>query len=78
MSDLLNMTYINCLPQPFTAVLYGGDEWPLYDICVETGIVRIDVCGMLEIKHIGDIKIFRDMDGVNHDPDDFYLEEVEK
>ncbi len=75
MSDLLRMDYINSLPQPFFAHFYGGSEWPVHDIDVETGLLRIDVCGLLDVKHIGDVKFFRDMDGVEHDADSFYNED---
>ena len=74
MSDLLAISYINSLPQPFFASLYGGGEWPVYDIDVQTGLLRIDVCGLLEVKHIRDVKYFLDDFGAEHDPDTFYLE----
>lgn len=72
MTDKLNMDYINSLPQPFIAHFYGGSEWPVFDIEVQTGLLRIDVIGMLEVKHISDVKFFRDMDGTEHDADSFY------
>ena len=72
MSDLLRIHHINSLPQPFIAHFYGGSEWPVYDIDVETGLIRIDVCGLLEIKQIGDVKFFRDMNHVEHDAESFY------
>jgi hypothetical protein len=71
-ADLLRMDYINSLPQPFIARFYGGDEWPMHDIDVQTGLLRIDVCGKLEAKHIGDVRFFVDANGVEHDADDFY------
>lgn len=78
MSDLLDMAYINSLPQPFMAQKWGdkGDDWlwPVNDIEVQTGMMRIDVCGMLDVLHIGDIKRFKDMDGKWHDADDFYID----
>lgn len=77
MSDLLRMDYINSLPQPFIAMFCGGSAWPVYDIDVETGLLRIDVCGMLEIKHIGEVLNFLDCDGVEHDSETFYSEYVE-
>jgi hypothetical protein len=53
MSDLLNMELINSLPQPLWVSSNGKDWWwPVYDICVETGLVRIDVCGKLQTNHI--------------------------
>ena len=74
MADLLRMEYINSLPQPFIARFCGGSEWPVYDIDVETGLLRIDICGKLDIKHIGDVRHFTDIDGAVHDADDFYVE----
>lgn len=74
-SDLLKMEYINSLPQPFIARFFGGSEWPVYDIDVETGLLRIDVVGLLEVKHIGDVKSFRDAEGTEHDSASFYNED---
>lgn len=75
MSDLLRMDHINSLPQPFVAHFCGGSEWPVFDIDVETGLLRIDVCGLLEVTNIGNVMFFRDMDGVEHDADSFYNED---
>lgn len=77
MSDILNMGYINSLPQPFFARLCGGNSWPVHDIDVETGLLRIDVVGLLQAVHIGDVLFFRDACGAEHDPDSFYLEEAQ-
>ena len=80
MSDLLRMDYINSLPQPFMATFCGGDEWPVYDIEVCTGWVRIDICGMLDIKDIGEVLFFTDADGNKHDMETFFsdYEETEQ
>ena len=75
MSDLLRIDHINSLPQPFIARLLGGSEWPVYDIDVETGLLRIDVCGLLEVKHITDVTLFIDAEWVIHDVDSFYNED---
>jgi hypothetical protein len=74
MADKLNIDAINALPHPLVACLYGGSEWQIHDICVETGLMRIDVCGLLEVKMFADVKDLRDGDGLSHDPDDFYNE----
>ena len=77
MSDLLRMDHINSLPQPFLAHFYGGSEWEVYDIDVETGLLRVLVCGLLDVKHISDVKFFRDMNGGGEpDVDSFYNEEA--
>ena len=76
MSDLLDMGYINSLPQPFLLRMFGDKRldiwWPVYDIDVETGLLRIDVCGKLQAIHMGDVDVFRDANGKDHDADDFY------
>lgn len=74
MNDLLNMEYINSLPQPFVVRLLGDKDfsWELHDICVETGCLRFNVCGKLQPSHIGEISAFRDMDGKEHNPETFY------
>lgn len=74
MTDRLRMDYINSLPQPFLALFFGGKDWwwPVYDIDVETGLMRIDVCGKLQVMHFGDVKELRDEGGVSHDPETFY------
>ncbi len=76
MTDLLKIDYINSLPQPFMVTFLGGAEWPLHDIDVETGALRIDVCGMLDAYHIGDVIHFTDLEGVKHDPETFYIDYV--
>jgi len=72
MKDILRMEHINSLAQPFMATFYGGDEWPVYDIEVRTGLVRIDVVGKLQICDISDINFFTDEEGNKHDSDTFY------
>jgi len=74
MSDILKMDYINSLPQPFIARFIGGSEYPIYDIDVETGLMRVDVMGKLDVTHISEVNYFLDMDGVKHDPETFYCE----
>lgn len=76
MGDLLRLDYINSLPQPFIATMIGGSRWPVHDICVETGLMRLDVCGKLDVTHISDVRSFTDCDGGEHDPDSFYAEDA--
>lgn len=73
--DLLNMALINSLGQ-----LYGSENgscwwWPINDIDVQTGMLRIDVCGILQVGHISDFSAIRGDDEVIRDIDDFYLED---
>lgn len=74
--DLLNMEHINSLPHPLLVRFVGGDEWPLYDIDVSSGLLRIDVCGKLQVMHIGEVDIFYDADGIEHDAETFYTDYV--
>lgn len=76
MSGMLRMDFINGLPQPFIATFYGGSEWPVETIDVETGLMHIDVCGKLDRTHIGEVKFFTDADGIQHEADSFYSDWV--
>lgn len=75
MSDVLRMDYINSLPQPFL-VRFCGDKiwWPVNDFEVETGMMRIDVCGKLQAMHFGEVMEIRDGDHQAHDPETFYTD----
>ena len=76
MTDLLNMELINSLPQPLWVSENGKDWWwPVVDIDVQTGLMRIDVCGKLQVNHLADWHCVRDDTQVIHDPDTFYLED---
>lgn len=74
MSDVLRMEYINSLPHPLMATFFGGDEWPIYYVCVQTGLMKIDVCGMLDNKCFGEVKFITDADGEKHDAEVFYVD----
>lgn len=58
MTDLLDKNYIDSLPQPFFV-----DSWPVHDIDVQTGLFRINVCGLLDVRHIGEVIIIIDAHG---------------
>jgi hypothetical protein len=76
MSDVLRMDYINGLPHPFLARFCGDKTWwPVNDFEVGTGLMRIDVCGKLQVKSFGDVMEIQDGDGQLHDPDTFYNED---
>ena len=74
MADKLDIGALNSLPQPFLARFVGGDVWPIYDICVETGLTRIDVCGKLDIKDFCEITHLTDCDGQTHETEQFWLD----
>lgn len=75
-TDKLRMDYINSLPQPFL-IRFCGDKywWPVNDFEVETGLLRIDVCGKLQFKSMGEAMEIMDGENTVHDPDSFYNEE---
>lgn len=73
MADLLDMAYINSLPQPLWAGTWGHN-WPVYDICVQTGLMRLDVCGKLDITHIDKHITVKDATGKVHYTGDLYLD----
>ena len=74
MGDLLRIDHINSLPQPFMATFWGGDEWPVLLIDVQTGLMTIDVVGKSQNMHIDDVKHFTDIDGTDHDVATFYCD----
>jgi hypothetical protein len=74
--DVLDMAYINSLPQPFIGRMIGGGEWPVNDFEVATGMMRIDICGLLQVTHIGEFTSFRDGDGVVHPAEGFYSDAI--
>lgn len=77
-ADLLDMAYINSLPHPFMGRTRGGWWWPINDFEVQTGLIRIDVCGKMEVKHIGDFTAFRDGHGVERSSEAFYADANEE
>lgn len=54
------------------AVLYGGrGEWPIHDIELECGLLRIDVMGRLDVMEMSDVKrIIAGLETFNND--EFY------
>lgn len=76
MTDVLRMDHINSLPQPFFVRQYGSRDcwWPVHDVEVRTALVRIDVCGKLQVISFGDVAEIQDATGQSHDPDTFYAE----
>ena len=69
MADLLDMEYINSLPQPL-----WDDGWPVHDIEVSSGLYRIDVCGLLEVRHMDRCRSMKDATGRHHYTGDFYVD----
>lgn len=74
-ADRLNMEKINSLGQIY--VRLSMSWWPVESIDVQTGLFRIDVCGMLECHDWVDAFEFRDESGNVYDPEQFELEEAQ-
>lgn len=78
MADLLDMNRINALPLPLFVRELGSDHWwPVHDIEVQTGLMRIDVCGLLDVTRFIMQAEIKDGNGKLHDPEDFYNEQQE-
>lgn len=75
MTDKLKFDEINKLPMPLMCRFAGCDIWwGVHDIEVQIATVRIDVCGLLEIKDFIEIMEIKDSNNVIHDADDFWVE----
>ncbi len=69
--DKLNFDMINDAGQ-----LYA-DGWPIYEVCVQTGLMKIDVCGKLDRLHWSDVVRLTDENNRELDKYSFYLENAE-
>jgi len=79
MTDKLRMDYINSLPQPFLVRLCGDTIWwPVYDLEVETALMRIDVVGKLQAMSFAEVMEIKDGDHQPHDPETFWNEESQQ
>lgn len=71
-SDLLDLEKLDSLPHPLVARILGGQEFEIQVVCVATGAMRIDVCGMHQCGQFSDVMALIDADGFEHDPDEFW------
>lgn len=71
-ADVLDMAYINSLPQPFMGKQLGGWWWPIHDFEVASGMLRMDVSGLLQVSSVGDFTRFRDGNGDERSSEAFY------
>lgn len=75
MADILNMEYINSIPHPLMCRKHEGDSWcQVETICVQTGCMRLDIWGRIDLTHIDKFLHFQGADGEIHNAEDFYLE----
>lgn len=72
--DILNGSKFNSLPSPVTARMCGGGEWWIETLDIQTGCMRLDVCGAIDLSHFGMVMELIDYEGISHDPDDFWLD----
>lgn len=72
--DLLKMKEFNALPSPVTARMMGGGEHWIESLCVQTGCMRLDVSGQIDLSEFVMVKTLIDADGNEHNPDDFWLD----
>ncbi len=74
--DILKLKEFNALPSPVTARMCGGGEYWIESLCVQTGFMRLDVSGQIDHSEFSMVKILIDSDGVEHEPDDFWIDEL--
>ncbi|MBL4766517.1 MAG: hypothetical protein JKY94_02180 [Rhodobacteraceae bacterium] len=72
--DVLNMAKFNALPSPVTARLFNGAEWWIETLDVQTGFMRLDVCGQIDLSCFSEVKMLIDIDGGEHEPDEFWMD----
>ena len=73
--DVINGKMFNSLSGPVTARMIGGGEYWIETLCIQTGCMRIDVCGKIDFTEFSMVLVLIDADGAEHDPDDFWLED---
>lgn len=70
--DILMTDALNDLPGPLLARLLGGHEYEIIDIEPQIATARINVCGLSQVVDFVEITRLTDIEGVEHDPDDFW------
>lgn len=68
--DVLDAEYINSLPQPL-----WDRGYQIVNIDVQTGLYKIDVCGMIDIKNLLKIRSIFDGNGNEHLIEDLLTDE---
>ena len=71
--DILSMEKFSALPHPIVGKMMGGGEWEIETVCILTGIMRLNVCGKIDLEDFSMVKTIVDANGDEHDPDDFWL-----
>lgn len=73
--DILKTDALNALHGPLLARLLGGGEYEILDIEPEIATARINVCGLSQVIDFIEITRLTDINGVVHDPDNFWHDE---
>jgi len=73
--DLLKIKEFNELPSPVTARIFGGGEYWIETLDVQTGCMRLDVSGQIDLSEFSMVKMLIDANGNEYDPDDFWVED---
>jgi hypothetical protein len=77
--DLLNIDKFNALPGPVTARMIGGGEHWIETLCPLSGLMRLDVCGQIDVfVYFSMVDTLIDADCNEHDPDLFYIDSKEE
>ena len=75
--DRLDLDWINSLPLPLFVTKYSRDYfWPVIDIEVQTGLLRIDVVGLNETWHWDDVSLVQDGHGREYHGYAFYSDAI--
>ena len=72
MPDILNIERINSIGP--IVVEMSGSKYDLESVCVETGLSRINVCGLVQNCCWSDFSKIIDWDANEYDPDLFYID----
>lgn len=70
--DILNLEKINAISP--IVVTFGGSDYDLECVCVETGLAKINVMGLTQCCEWGDFSTIKDWDCNEYDPDSFHLD----
>ena len=72
--DIIDIDKFNALPGPVAARIdFGAEHW-IETLCVQTGCMRLDVCGKIQLSHFDHVRKLIDADGNEHNPDIFYID----
>ena len=69
--DVIRIDEFDKLPAPVTARLLDGGEYWIESICVETGLMRLDICGLIQIEDFVMVETLIDANDVEHDAEEF-------